>query len=43
MEIIKDILSVLGNIINGLSGMIMGIGFGFLSAPTALGCYGWTR
>ena len=37
MEIIKDILSVLGKIINGLSGMIMGIGFGFLSAPTALG------
>lgn len=37
LEIIKDILSVLGNIINGLSGMIMGIGFGFLSAPTALG------
>lgn len=28
---------MLGNIINGLSGMIMGIGFGFLSAPTALG------
>lgn len=37
MDIIKDVLSVLGNIINGLSGMIMGIGFGFLSAPTALG------
>lgn len=37
LEIIKDILSVLGNIIIGLSGMIMGIGFGFLSAPTALG------
>lgn len=30
-------LSVLGNVINGLSGMIMGLGFGFLSAPTALG------
>lgn len=37
MEIIKDILSVLGNVVNGLSGMIMGLGFGFLSAPTALG------
>lgn len=37
MEIIKDILSILGNVINGLSGMIMGLGFGFLSAPTALG------
>ena len=34
---IKDILSVLGNVINGLSGMIMGLSFGFLSAPTALG------
>lgn len=37
MELMKDILSVLGNVINGLSGMIMGLGFGFLSAPTALG------
>lgn len=37
METIKDILSVLGNVVNGLSGMIMGLGFGFLSAPTALG------
>ena len=36
-EIIKDILSVLGNVINGLSGIIMGLSFGFLSAPTALG------
>jgi xanthine/uracil permease len=34
---IKDILSILGNVINGLSGMIMGLSFGFLSAPTALG------
>lgn len=37
MDIISDILSVLGNVINGLSGIIMGLSFGFLSAPTALG------